>query len=68
MAYTYISESDALEQYDAMLDECYPEVFGLLPSRILKECDPIQYNCGFTDWLDAMELTTDEDEANNEEE
>lgn len=63
MAYTYIDEADALAQYDAMLDECYPEVFGILPSRILSECDPIMYNCGFTDWLDANELTIDEDEA-----
>ena len=67
MAYTYISEEDALAQYDEMLDECYPEVFGILPSRILSECDPIQYNCGFTDWLDANELTTDEDEAEESE-
>lgn len=66
MAYTYIDEADAYEQYDQMLDECYPEVFGILPSRILSECDPIQYQCGFTDWLDASELTIDEDEEDEE--
>ena len=63
MSYTYIDEAEALELYDQMLDECYPEVFGLLPSRILSECDPIQYNCGFSDWLDANEYTINEDEA-----
>ena len=61
MSYTYIEESKAYELYDEMLDECYPEVFGLLPSRILAECDPIQYNCGFSDWLDSNELTIDEE-------
>ena len=63
MSYTYIDESDAYAQYDAMLDECYPELFGLLPSRILSECDPTMYECGFSDWLDANELTIDEDDA-----
>ncbi len=38
------------EAYDSMLNECYPEVFGILPSRILSECDPIAYNCGFSDF------------------
>ena len=60
----YIDESEAYEQYDFMLDELYPDQVGnLLASRILKECDPIQYYCGFTDWLDACDLTTDEAEA-----
>lgn len=58
----YITEARAEELYDEMLDECYPELFGLLPSYILKECDPIQYNCGLADWLDANDYTTDEDE------
>lgn len=64
MAYKYISESDATDLYDEMLDECYPDQVGnLLASRILRECDPTQYWCGFNDWLDGMELTTDETEA-----
>lgn len=63
MSRTYITESEAEELFNDMLDECYPELFGLLPSRILKECDPIQYDCAFADWLDASDYTTeDEDE------
>lgn len=66
MTYTYIDESDAYEQYDEMLDECNDEIvigyIRLSPSRVLKECDPIAYECGFNEWLDSCELTTDESE------
>ena len=62
MSRTYITESEAEELFDEMLDDCYPELFGLLPSRILKEGDPIQYNCAFTDWLDASDYTTEDDD------
>lgn len=58
----YIEEDQALEQYRDELDELYPvEIAGMgfLASRILEELDPIAFNCGFTDWLDANELTTD---------
>jgi len=69
MTYTYIEESEAYQQYDDMLDECYPDQVGnILASRILKELDPIAYSCGFDDWLDGMELTIDESEAEDEEE
>lgn len=43
------------EDYDNMLDECYPMLFGLYPSKILEECDPIQYRCGYSDYVDSME-------------
>ena len=69
MAYTYIDESDAEAQYDDMLDELYPVQIGgmsFCASRVLKELDPIAYNCGFSDWLDANELTTDESEAEDD--
>ena len=68
MAYTYIDESEAYQQYDEMLDECYPDqVMGITASVILKKCDPIAYSCGFDDWLDSCELTIDEQEgAENE--
>ena len=56
---------DMDQRYDDMLDELYPELFGLLPSRILKECDPIQYNCGFSDWEDS-ELNETVVEVNGE--
>ena len=63
MTYTYIDETEAYEQYDAMLDECYPDqVMGIPASHILHKCDPIAYSCGFDDWLDANELTIDETE------
>ncbi len=48
-------------QYDDMLDECYEGIFGLLPSRILSECDPIQYRCGMSDYLDSLDVEDDED-------
>lgn len=66
--YQFITESDAQDLYDEMLDECYPDQVGnLLASRILRECDPTQYWCGYNDWLDGMGLTTEESEATEEE-
>lgn len=45
--------------YEAMLDEIYDlsqvggPFSGMLASRVLKECDPIAYRCGMSDWLDG---------------
>lgn len=47
-------KDDAESQYDDMLNECYPEVFNILPARILSECDPIAYRCGFADYCDSL--------------
>lgn len=69
MAYTYIDETEAYEQYDNELDELYPILIGYIEfqaSRVLKELDPIAYSCGFNDWLDNRQLTIDE--TDNEEE
>ena len=58
--------SEAIEAYDDMLDEAYPETpFSIPASRILRECDPIAYRCGFHDWADAEGIDTDdlEDDA-----
>jgi hypothetical protein len=65
MAYTYIDESDALNRYRDEIDECHDvKIFGMsfCASRVLEELDPIAFNCGFSDWLDTNELTTDESE------
>ena len=48
---------DLYEQYDDMLDGCYEGVFNLLPSRILSECDPVGYRCGFADYCDDLDIT-----------
>lgn len=53
---------DADQRYRDMLDECYDlsKVGGLignmLPSRIIEECDPIAYCCGFNDWVDSEDV------------
>jgi hypothetical protein len=63
MAYTYIDEAEAYQQYDDMLDECHPnQILDIPASTILKECDPIAYDCGFSEFLDGRELTIDETE------
>lgn len=46
------SES-ASDRYDQMLDEVNGDFLGMSASRILKEMDPIAYNCGFSDWADG---------------
>ena len=63
----YMNEYEATEAYNEMLNDCYPMVnicgYEYTPAYALKECDPIAYRCGFSDWLDAEGLTTYEDEA-----
>lgn len=62
MDYIPIDEDKAKEMYDEALDEQGEVKVGTLtfyPSQILKECDPIAYRVGFSDWLDANELTID---------
>ena len=67
----YIHEHEAEALYNELIDECNPiiKIFGVeyLPSRTLKELDLVAYNCGFTDWLGAENLTTDESEADDAE-
>ena len=50
---------DQIEQYDEMLNECYPpvEVAGLTfePSDVIFNCDPIAYRCGLIDYIDSIE-------------
>jgi hypothetical protein len=52
---------DVDESYDQMLDECYDlsTVGGpfshMLASRVLRECDPIAYRCGISDYTDSLE-------------
>lgn len=47
------------EQYKSALDECYPaySINGMefLPSDILKECDPIAYRVGLSDYEATQE-------------
>lgn len=45
------------ENYDDMLDNTYPEVkigyCTFYASQILKECDPVAYDCGIDDYISA---------------
>ena len=54
-----ISEHEAYERFDDMLDECYedPKICGMsyCTSRALKEVDPIAYRCGFSDYTAHLE-------------
>jgi hypothetical protein len=56
MLYT---ETEIEEQYNEMLDECYPVVkigyMEFYPSQILKNCDPIAYQIGLSEYEDTLE-------------
>lgn len=55
--YELISEDEATERYDEMLDEmewCRVGTMEFAPSRVLQACDPIAYNCGFSDYTDSL--------------
>lgn len=54
-----LDEINMDQAYDEALDECYSfaDVGGpftyMAPSKVLKECDPTAYRCGFSDFLDT---------------
>ena len=53
----------AYDAYNQMLDESGPVVIGGLdfyPSDILREMDPIAYDTGFNDYMDACDIDTDD--------
>lgn len=55
-----VDEEDYREAYDDFIDEYGPiEIMGMeyLASRVLKEVDPIAYNCGLSDYCDSIDLT-----------
>lgn len=66
-----LDKVDVDERYDDMLDECGTVEVGSLTfdaSRVLKELDPIAYNCGFSDWLDSAGLYEHGDDYYEQEE
>jgi chromosome segregation ATPase len=56
-----LDPDDYEDGYCNMLDESYPELFNMLPSYILKECDPTAYRCGLLDYVDSLDLSDDSD-------
>jgi len=59
--YEIISESEAIERYKDILNSEGPVIVAGIsfdPSYILRECDPIAYDCGFNDFVDSL---TDDD-------
>jgi len=57
-----ITEAEALEMYEEMLDDCegLVELCGMTysASYVLREIDPVAYRCGFNDYVDSL---TDDD-------
>lgn len=70
MSYKYISEDDAESMFNDFIDEMTGPVTVLgmeyTASRVLKELDPIAYNCELANYLDSEGLTTEESEADDE--
>ena len=55
--YEVITEDEASDRYDEMLDEdewCKVGSMEFAPSRVLRALDPIAYNCGFSDYTDTL--------------
>jgi hypothetical protein len=48
-------DNECARAYDDALDEIHGDFLGMSASRILKECDPTAYRCGFHDWADGMD-------------
>lgn len=58
-------EQDKEDEYKQYLDDTHNIIeigdITLLPSDVLKKCDPIAFDCGFNDWAD-VEITNLNDE------
>jgi hypothetical protein len=54
------------EGYDALLNECYPEIkigySTFTASEILFNCDPVMYQQGLLDYEDGLMTMEDENE------
>jgi len=55
-----LDEDDFIESYEEMLNETNGDFMGMNASRILKECDPIAYRCGLSDYVDSLEISDSE--------
>tara|TARA_R110002012_G_C11285506_1_gene571304 strand:+ start:261 stop:440 length:180 start_codon:yes stop_codon:yes gene_type:complete len=55
------------DEYNEWLDELYDTGHWSF-SRLLRDSDPIAYNVGYDDYLDANNLTEDEDEEEEDNE
>jgi len=57
-----ITEAEALEMFNEMLDDCEGpvELCGMTysASYVLREIDPVAYRCSFNDYVDSL---TDDD-------
>ena len=62
MLYT---ETQLEEMFDEMLDDCHEPIkigFGTFyPSQILKNCDPIAYRLGLSEFEDSLEEDNEDD-------
>jgi hypothetical protein len=60
-----LEEIEGETQFDEMLDECYPVVkigyMEFYPSQILKNCDPIAYQIGLSEYMDSLEEDSEND-------
>jgi hypothetical protein len=60
-----LEEIEGETQFDEMLDECYPVVkigyMEFYPSQILKNCDPIAYQIGVSEYMDSLEEENEDD-------
>lgn len=57
-----IDPDDYEDDYDIFLDEGGAVMVGgyeFLPSRILRELDPIAYRCGLNDYVDNIDVSDD---------
>jgi hypothetical protein len=67
-----LNSDDNEDEYNQFIDECYPDVkignFCRSASYVLKECDPIMYNCGLSEFNDEEigTLETEKEELETE--
>lgn len=50
-----ITEQEAEQMYDDMLDECTDlNTLGIPAHNVIEQCDPTMYRCGFNDYIDSL--------------
>ena len=61
------SENEVYKMYDESLDDAYNTGIWLM-STLLKDSDPIAYDCGFSDYLDSQNIMEYDSENEEQEE
>ena len=63
-----IDTDEKEDQFDQLLDESNEGIFNMLPSDIMRKCDPIMYRQELLNYVDSLEVSEEQEVKEFEEE